>query len=159
MGRQRVDSAAAEKACEAVRSGLMSQKAAAAAFGVGRTSLQRRLSGVCAMDARSGPRTVMTAAEEDAVEDLLLYAGRNYMPLSTADLTERVRQLCNDGRLAEGLPRAARAHQQATCPHLRVEQGDHAGGRASAQVLRFLGRVPCGAQAGARPHLEHGRVR
>eukprot|EP00752_Nemacystus_decipiens_P009450 g8449.t1 len=98
MGRQRVDSAAAEKACEAVRSGLMSQKAAAAAFGVGRTSLQRRLSGVCAMDARPGPRTVMTAAEEDAVEDLLLYAGRNYIPLSTADLRERVRQLCNDGR-------------------------------------------------------------
>eukprot|EP00903_Cladosiphon_okamuranus_P005888 g5823.t1 len=50
------------------------------------------------MNARVGPRTVMTEAEENAIEDLLLYAGRNYIPLSTADLTERVRQLCNDGR-------------------------------------------------------------
>ncbi|CAB1107237.1 unnamed protein product [Ectocarpus sp. CCAP 1310/34] len=98
MGRQRVDPVAAEKACEAVRSGRMSQNAAAAAFGLGRSSLQRRLDGNCAMDARVGPGTVMTKAEEDAVEDLLLYAGRNFIPLTTADLTERVRRLCNDGR-------------------------------------------------------------
>ncbi|CAB1116938.1 unnamed protein product [Ectocarpus sp. CCAP 1310/34] len=50
------------------------------------------------MDARVGPGTAVTAAEEDALEDVLLYAGRNYIPLTTADLTERVRQLRNDGR-------------------------------------------------------------
>ncbi|CAB1101807.1 unnamed protein product [Ectocarpus sp. CCAP 1310/34] len=80
MGRCRVSAEAAAKACEAVRSGSMSRNAAAAAYGVNKTSLSRRLS------------------EEDALEDVLLYAGRNYIPPTTADLTERVRQLCNDGR-------------------------------------------------------------
>ncbi|CAB1098679.1 unnamed protein product [Ectocarpus sp. CCAP 1310/34] len=98
MGRCRVSAEAAAKACEAVRSGSMSRNATAAAYGVNKTSLSRRLSGECAMDARVGPGTVMTAVEEDALEDILLYAGRNYIPLTTADLTERVRQLCNDGR-------------------------------------------------------------
>ncbi|CAB1111651.1 unnamed protein product [Ectocarpus sp. CCAP 1310/34] len=58
MGRCRVNAEAAAKACEAVRTGSMSRNAAAAAYGVNKTSLSRRLS----------------------------------------DLTERVRQLFNDGR-------------------------------------------------------------
>ncbi|CAB1110020.1 unnamed protein product [Ectocarpus sp. CCAP 1310/34] len=58
MGRCRVSAEAAAKACEVVRSGSTSRNAAAAAYGVNKTSLSRRLS----------------------------------------DLTERVRQLCNDGR-------------------------------------------------------------
>ncbi|CAN0545844.1 unnamed protein product, partial [Ectocarpus sp. 12 AP-2014] len=98
MGRSRVDSAAAEKACAAVRNGSMSRYAAAAAFGLSKTSLLRRLSGECDMDARVGHGTVLTKEEENALEDVLLYAGRNYIPLTRNDLKERVRQLCNDGR-------------------------------------------------------------
>ncbi|CAB1102620.1 unnamed protein product [Ectocarpus sp. CCAP 1310/34] len=77
MGRSRVDPAAAAKGCKGVRSGSMSRKAAAAAFGVNGTSLLRRLRCECAMDTK---------------------AGRNYIPLTKADLQERVRQLWNDGR-------------------------------------------------------------
>ncbi|CAB1096613.1 unnamed protein product [Ectocarpus sp. CCAP 1310/34] len=98
MGRSRVDSAAAEKACAAVRNGSMSRYAAAAAFGLSKTSLLRRLSGECDMDARVGHGTVLTKEEENALEDVLLYAGRNYIPLTRNDLKERVRQLCNDDR-------------------------------------------------------------
>ncbi|CAB1099952.1 unnamed protein product [Ectocarpus sp. CCAP 1310/34] len=98
MGRSRVDSAAAEKACAAVRNGSMSRYAAAAAFGLTKTSLLRRLSGECDIDARVGHGTVLMKEEENALEDVLLYAGRNYIPLTRNDLKERVRQLCNDGR-------------------------------------------------------------
>lgn len=67
MGRSsrcKVSAEAAAKACEAVRRGRMSRNAAAAAYGVSKTSLSRRLSGEWAMDARVGPGTVMTAAEQ-----------------------------------------------------------------------------------------------
>lgn len=67
MGRARVDPQQAQKACDAVRSGQLSLRAAAKAFGLNKDALSRRLSGAMAMDARVGPETVLSKAEEDAV--------------------------------------------------------------------------------------------
>lgn len=99
MGRRnKVDSLQAEKACHAVRSAGMSVRSAALAFGVSKTSISRRLSGEVAMDAKVGPRTVLTKDEEDELEDVLLHAAQNFMSFSRSELREGVRQMCNDGR-------------------------------------------------------------
>ncbi|CAB1110393.1 unnamed protein product [Ectocarpus sp. CCAP 1310/34] len=74
MGRSRVDSAAAEKACAAVRNGSMSRYAAAAAFGLSKTSLLRRLSGLPPKarshqpsEARIYEANRMTSPEDDCL--------------------------------------------------------------------------------------------
>ncbi|CAB1101082.1 unnamed protein product [Ectocarpus sp. CCAP 1310/34] len=97
MVRCKVDPAQAQKAIEAVRSGAMSLRAAAQAYGVNKRSLSRRLSGDVSMDAKVGPRTVLTVEEENFVEDALLYAARHFIGIDRTALQEHVRQLCNDG--------------------------------------------------------------
>ncbi|CAN0183510.1 unnamed protein product [Ectocarpus sp. 12 AP-2014] len=98
MVRSKVDPEQAQKAIEAVRSGAMSLRAAAQAYGVNKRSLSRRLSGDVSMDAKVGPRTVLTVEEENFVEDALLYAARYFIGIDRTALQEHVRQLCNDGR-------------------------------------------------------------
>ena len=97
MVRHRVDAEQAKKACDAVRGG-MSVRSAAARFHVGRNAITRRLSGEVTMDGKVGPGTVMTEEEENAVEDILLFAARHFLSVGRVQLREAVRQLCSDGR-------------------------------------------------------------
>ncbi|CAB1100784.1 unnamed protein product [Ectocarpus sp. CCAP 1310/34] len=98
MGRATVDPQQAQKACDAVRSGQLSLRAAAKAYGVNKDALSRRLSGAMAMDARVGPETVLSKAKEDAVEDALIYASRHFLSFGRQQLIDAVRVLCLDGR-------------------------------------------------------------
>ncbi|CAN0410372.1 unnamed protein product, partial [Ectocarpus sp. 13 AM-2016] len=95
--RRRVDEAQAQKACEAVMGG-MSVRKAATSFGVGRPSIATRLAGKVSMDGRVGPGTILSEAEENAVEDVLLFAARNGLSLGRAQLKDAVGRLCDDGR-------------------------------------------------------------
>ncbi|CAN0091859.1 unnamed protein product [Hapterophycus canaliculatus] len=70
MARGKVDVVQAAKACEAVQSGAMSVRSAALAFGVSKSSIARRVNGEVAMDAKVGPKTVLTKEEEDSLEDI-----------------------------------------------------------------------------------------
>ncbi|CAN0259747.1 unnamed protein product [Scytosiphon promiscuus] len=63
-GRPRVDAQQAQKACEAVRSGQMSLRAAAKAYGIGRTALHDRVRCLVDVDARVGPGTILSKEEE-----------------------------------------------------------------------------------------------
>ncbi|CAB1111630.1 unnamed protein product [Ectocarpus sp. CCAP 1310/34] len=111
MVRSKVDPEQAQKAIEAVRSGAMSLRAAAQAYGVNKRSLPRRLSGDASMDAKVGPRTVLTVEEERFVEDALLYAARHFIGIDRTALQEHVRQLCNDGRgISRGMQQSARGN-------------------------------------------------
>ncbi|CAB1105213.1 unnamed protein product [Ectocarpus sp. CCAP 1310/34] len=68
-------------------------------YGVNKDALSRRLSGAVAMDARVGPETaVLSKAEEDAVEDALIYACRHFLSFGRQQLIDAVRVLCLDGR-------------------------------------------------------------
>ncbi|CAB1098678.1 unnamed protein product [Ectocarpus sp. CCAP 1310/34] len=97
MGRARVDPQQAQKACDAVRSGQLSLSAAAKAYGVNKDALSRRSSGAMAMDAKVGPETVLRKAEEDAVEDAMIYASRHFLSFGRQQLIDAVRVLCLDG--------------------------------------------------------------
>ncbi|CAB1111761.1 unnamed protein product [Ectocarpus sp. CCAP 1310/34] len=66
----------AQGACEAVMGGMSFGKAATS-FGVGRASVATCLAGNVSMDGRVGPGIVLSEAEENAVEDVLLFAARN----------------------------------------------------------------------------------
>lgn len=78
--------------------GGVSVRKAAGAFGLDRWSLQSRLKGYVAMEAKVGPVTVLSEEEGNSVEDVLLYAARHCLTLGRVHLLETVRQLCNDGR-------------------------------------------------------------
>lgn len=81
MRRARVDPEQAQKAVQAVRSGQMSIRAAANAYGLSRNSLHSRVTKKVAVAARVGPGTVMSKAEEDFIEDVLIYASRHFLLL------------------------------------------------------------------------------
>lgn len=50
------------------------------------------------MDARVGPETVLSKEEEDAVEDVLIYASRHFLSFGRQQRIDAVRVLCLDGR-------------------------------------------------------------
>lgn len=98
MGRARVDPEKAKKAVEAVRSGNMSLRVAAEAYGLTRTALHDRVTKKVAIDARVGPGTVLSKEEEDSIEDVLIYASRHFLLLGRKQLKDAVRNICSDGR-------------------------------------------------------------
>lgn len=98
MKRQRVDPNVAQQACDAVRDGHMTLHKAAATFGISRKSISRRLNGECAMDAKVGSATVLSADEEEHLKGTLRCAADHRLCLARSDLIDAVRKLCNDGR-------------------------------------------------------------
>lgn len=79
FGRTYQISLSFERAIETVRSGDDTVRGAAFKFQVKRSSLSGRLFGKVAVAARTGPPTVLAAAEESATEDVLNYAGSHYL--------------------------------------------------------------------------------
>ena len=78
------------KALQAVRSGNMSQRVACKVYNVKQTSLQRRLHGITADNASMGGPTVLTAAEEDALEEYIILMMEISYPLTTKQLNIEV---------------------------------------------------------------------
>ncbi|CAB1107197.1 unnamed protein product [Ectocarpus sp. CCAP 1310/34] len=76
----------------------MSVRKAAGVFGVGRTSIEDRRRGKVAMNAKVGAETILSKEEEDSLEDILLFAARNFLAVGRVHLRDAVRRLCNDGR-------------------------------------------------------------
>ncbi|CAN0450726.1 unnamed protein product, partial [Ectocarpus fasciculatus] len=98
MGRTRVDPEQAQQAVDAVRSGQMSVRGAAEAYGLSRNSLHSRVTNKVAIDAKVGPGTVLSKEEEDFVEDVLVYASRHFLLLGRRELKDAVRKIRLDGR-------------------------------------------------------------
>ncbi|CAM9635254.1 unnamed protein product [Pylaiella littoralis] len=97
MTRRKVDEKQVRKACAAIDDGISVRKAAAV-FGVGRTSIADRRRGKVAMNAKVGPKTILSKEEEDSLEDILLFSARNYLAVDRVHLRDAVRRLCDDGR-------------------------------------------------------------
>ncbi|CAN0536572.1 unnamed protein product, partial [Ectocarpus sp. 12 AP-2014] len=97
MTRRKVDEEKVRKACAAIDDG-MSVRKAAEVFGVGRTSIEDRRRGKVAMNAKVGPETILSKKEEDSLEDILLFAARNFLAVDRVHLRDAVRLLCNDRR-------------------------------------------------------------
>ncbi|CAB1107231.1 unnamed protein product [Ectocarpus sp. CCAP 1310/34] len=96
MTRRKVDEEQVRKACAAIDDD-MSVRKAAEVFGVGRTSIEDRRRGNVAMNAKVGPETILSK-EEGSLEDILLFAARNFLAVDRVHLRDAVRRLCNDGR-------------------------------------------------------------
>ena len=98
MSRSKVDPDRAQVAVEAVRCGAMSYRAAAAAFEVPRSCIESRVKGKVDIEASVGVATVLTAEEENSIEDALIWAAHRYLGVGRTEVIEAVRKLCSDGR-------------------------------------------------------------
>ncbi|CAB1103444.1 unnamed protein product [Ectocarpus sp. CCAP 1310/34] len=96
MTRRKVDEEQVRKACAAIDDDMSDR--AAEVFGLGRTSIEDRRRGKVAMNAKVGPETILSNEEEDPLEDILLFAARNFLAVDRVHLRGAVRRLCNDGR-------------------------------------------------------------
>ncbi|CAM9582500.1 unnamed protein product [Sphacelaria rigidula] len=74
MQRARVDPERAVEAVEAVPSGRMTFRAAAKAFGISVSSLQKCVSGSVGIAGRVGPGTVLSTEEENSIEEMLKFS-------------------------------------------------------------------------------------
>lgn len=88
----------AQKAVEAVRTGQMPHRQAAAVYGASTNSIRIFLNGSMGMNSRVGPATILTTEEANVIENVLLWVSRRHLRLWRADLVETVRVICNDSR-------------------------------------------------------------
>ncbi|CAB1113787.1 unnamed protein product [Ectocarpus sp. CCAP 1310/34] len=95
--RRKVDEEQLRKVCAAIDDGMLVGKAAEV-FGVGRTSIEDRRRGLAAMNPKVDTETILSNEEEDSLEDILLFAARNFLAVHRVHLKDGVRRLCNDGR-------------------------------------------------------------
>ena len=86
-------------ALEAVRGGSMSQRAAARAFCVPKTTLADKLAGRVPDVAQSGPQTVLTSAEESVLVEYVNLMARIGFPIKRQELSSEVKKILDiDGR-------------------------------------------------------------
>jgi hypothetical protein len=161
MARHRVDTEQAKKTCDAVRAGR-SVRSAAARFQVGQSAITHRLSDGVLMDDKIGPGTVMTEQEENAVEDIFLFAARQLLFVGWVQPREAVRQLRSDGLetaltrwpqhplgsqqrpgegVGSGLPQEVPLGVGAKHSHLQGQPKHRERGAVHLKVLRGVGRV------------------
>lgn len=95
---QIVDEKGARQVLRAVKTKEETIKSAPSMFDISSpNSIVNRVTGSIAVAARHGPQTVLTAAEETAIEDLLVNDSRHCLGITWQQLSKNVRKLCNNG--------------------------------------------------------------
>lgn len=93
-----VDAAKAFSSAQELINGGMSLRRAAKAVGVSKDWLQRRIKGVCAVDAKNGPAPVLKPDEEQALVNTVIHRAAAGYGVTTRDLKTQVKLIAADGR-------------------------------------------------------------
>ena len=86
-----------KRALDLVDSG-MALKTAATLCGVSHQSVRNKKTGISALGAKTGPPTILTADEENAIVDTLIHLSLSGISVGLQTLREKVAQVCSDGR-------------------------------------------------------------